>query len=469
MWVWVVLNRFIVSHKALCQAVLKCVARWWCSSYYTMSMIDLTNLCERMQKKGYVWASLQGDAGKDLWANVSQGSDPSKKGWGVIKPEGVFFSQLRVSDYDDKLEPAWKTFVEHNDDDPRWYEDLAKSWLVFVQPKASACFITEDNGLMAYQEGTDYIRKQQFRFNDILPTQWDGVEIDLETTKQDNAFDTWNITTLVVWNKACLETCIAFKPVPNQQFTYYDSGVDLDVRGDGSRHIEAQPGLTAEARAELVALNTQTDKIVDYLETVTRRWDNMYLDRLRSFDNEHSEAMAKFIKKHWKGASRQITALFKMIHDKRNEVRGTPALGLYTFYEHVWMQVRGVNGFDPQELRKPVLGLVSQVFVDSYQKAIPMGGLESRWVSETLEDFCHTQLDKMTETKKKNVQEEMKQEADYWRHTGKGEYSVMVALLDELSVYKTQREIGKMVSQIVRRLKTRVSRLETEVGQAVCA
>jgi hypothetical protein len=238
---------------------------------------------------------------------------------------------------------------------------------VFIKPKASARFITEDIGLMAYQKGTaGRLQRENFRFNDILPTQWDSVEIDLATSKQEMTFDSWNITTLVVWNKACLETCIAFKPVPNQQFTYYDSVMDLDVRGDGSRHIEAQPGLTAEARAEFVALNTQTDKIVDYLETVTRRWDNMYLDRLRSFDTDHAEAMAKFIKKHWKGASRQITALFKQIHEKHSEVRGTPALGLYTFYEHVWMQVRGVNGFDPQELRKPASNLIYNVFVDSY-------------------------------------------------------------------------------------------------------
>jgi hypothetical protein len=93
-----------------------------------------------------------------------------------------------------------------------------------------------------------------------------------------------------------------------------------------------------------------------------------------------------------------------------------------------------------------------------------MGGLESRWVSETLEDFCHTQLDKMTETNKKNAQEQMKQEADYWRQAGKGEYCVMVALLDKLIVYKTRRDIGAAMSQIVQSLNTRVSRLETEVG-----
>ena len=75
----------------------------------------------------------------------------------------------------------------------------------------------------------------------------------------------------------------------------------------------------------------------------------------------------------------------------------------------------------------------------------------------------------MTKTKKIEVQQEMKYEADYWRQAGKGEYSVMVALLDELSVYKTQREIGATMSQIVRSLNTRVSLLETELGQAVCA
>jgi hypothetical protein len=321
-------------------------------------------------------------------------------------------------------------------------------------------------------------RKKNFRFNDIPAMRWDGVEVNMETTQYGNSFEFWNVTTLAVWNKACLETCIAFKPVPHQPFTYYDSAMDLDVRGDGSRHIEAQPGLTAGARTELLTLDIYTDKIVEYLnKNITRKWDSTYLDRLRIFGNDHAEAMAKFIKKHWTGASNQITALFKLFHEKRGEVRGTPALGLYTFYEQVWQQVRGVSGFDPQPLRNPPVHLIYQVFVDSYQKAIPMGGLESRWVSETLEDFCHTQLYKMTEAMKKRVQAEMKQGADYYRQAGQGEYSVMAALLGELSLYKTKRDIGAMMqqrdigaamSQIVRSLNTRVSRLETEVS-VVCA
>jgi hypothetical protein len=40
----------------------------------------------------------------------------------------------------------------------------------------------------------------------------------------------------------------------------------------------------------------------------------------------------------------------------------------------------------------------------------------------------------------------------------------MVALLDKLIVYKTRRDIGAAMSQIVQSLNTRVSRLETEVG-----
>jgi hypothetical protein len=87
----------------------------------------------------------------------------------------------------------------------------------------------------------------------------------------DDTFDDWNIHTLVVWNKAGLETCVIFKAVPNQIWTYFDNAINLNIHSAGSSDVDAQPRLTAEAREQLLLLDIKTDKIVEFLEETTRK------------------------------------------------------------------------------------------------------------------------------------------------------------------------------------------------------
>jgi hypothetical protein len=176
--------------------------------------------------------------------------------------------------------------------------------------------------------------------------------------------------------------------------------------------------------------------------------------------------MAKFIKKNWKDASYHIITLFKQFHEKRANIRGAVALGLYMFYEHVWREIRGANGFEPSQMCISPLALVHQVFLNDHQKPVPWHDQERDWMFETVADCCRTQLNKMTNTDRSNAQQDLKEEASYYRQAGK-RYSSIVALLDALSKGVERAQMGNNMSlstlhDVLAAMRVRIAKLEQD-------
>jgi hypothetical protein len=204
----------------------------------------------------------------------------------------------------------------------------------------------------------------------------------------------------------------------------------------------AQPGLTADVQAGLVRLlGEETEKIVKKLEINARRWDNMYLEKLRQDDFDTTDAIARIIKKNWGRASNdsELRMILRISVPTFSNVHGTVAVGVYVFYEHIWSKLTNLDGFDAGPFRTTPFALVRQVFLGEEGEASEFGGQESDWVSETVAAFCRDQMVKMETDKLKNVQDTMIREANKYRKRG-GAFSVMVGLLDHLGGAKEEPE-----------------------------
>jgi hypothetical protein len=165
---------------------------------------------------------------------VYEGALDKKRTNASIKPLGVFFSRIEPN-YEGVLEPSWKTFVETDFESEA--EKTSHQHLVFMKLKPSARIITEDNGLMTYHmqgEGKGGFGNAEFRFDDISSREWDGMIVNMHTTKFARIFQFWDCTTAAIWNETCLDECVAYEAVPAKEWTYIDHEINLKIQNETS-------------------------------------------------------------------------------------------------------------------------------------------------------------------------------------------------------------------------------------------
>ena len=207
-------------------------------------------------------------------------------------------------------------------------------------------------------------------------------------------FQFWNVDTLVVWNKACFETCVAFKAAPHQPWTYMEREIDLNGRGDAPGRpwvTGRQLGLPPGVHPRLITLfGVDTLEIVMVLEKNAKNFD--YLDKLAEADRRVTGEIAGIIKMHWGTASNELTMVLNITQGGWGKLHGAVALGMYMFYEHIWQALRDLDGFNAYEFRLHPLVLVRRVFLEGNNAAVPFGGQEFNWAVKEVGLLCMAKM-----------------------------------------------------------------------------
>ena len=172
-------------------------------------MSTIQEICKRMLAEGFEYGSLMETLDMSKYS-----SSPAAMGRPSMKPHAstIWCSRIETYDYDEEPETTlqWAVWVKDQDFNIPKYEN---AHLFF--PKVEEASITTESD-SRFGKGGVWRHEMGFmpwiHWNKVA-TKYNGIKVDIFKDENRDAFSMWDVDTLAIWNRRCVQQEVIFENV----------------------------------------------------------------------------------------------------------------------------------------------------------------------------------------------------------------------------------------------------------------